>query len=64
MKQDVKEYYTVTEAARYLGYERSTVRRHCETGRLKAIKHSGGYIIKLKDLQEFIKPPRGNPKYF
>lgn len=54
-KESPKAFLSTAEAAQHLGVSEATVRRWCETGRLKASKRWFRWQIRKEDLQKMIK---------
>lgn len=54
---NLKDYLTVTEAAKILGVSSITLRRWDNEGKLKAIKHpiNRYRLYKKKELEEFLR---------
>ena len=57
------DYYTIQQAAVYLGKNPSQVWRYCRDGLLKKkMLHMQSFILK-SDVHNFTPPPPGNPAF-
>ena len=51
---DIKDYYTVGEAAEQLGYTRANVTRLIRAGELHAVKRGRRYLVLPADIDAYI----------
>jgi len=51
---DIKDYYTVEEAAETLGYTRANITRLVRTKKLPALHRGRRYLILKSDVENFI----------
>ncbi len=65
MSTTMPGFYTIDEAAEYLGIAGGGVSRYCRLGRIKAQRVGQAWLIKHDDLLAFKKKPRraGNPNF-
>jgi excisionase family DNA binding protein len=56
------QFISVREAARLLGVEPRSITRYCASGRLKAARMLGRWIIPDDALAAFERPPNGRPR--
>jgi excisionase family DNA binding protein len=58
---DIKNYVTVTEAAKMLKRNERIVRRYIEKGYLRAERLGRAYLIDVEEIKRFEYPRPGNP---
>ncbi len=65
MSTTIADFFTIDEAAAFLGIADSGVRRYCRLGRLKAERKGNDWLIPKKVLVAFKRTPRprGNPNF-
>lgn len=56
-------FYTVTEAATYLGRSHAQVTRYVSQGLIKAEKQGNQWFIPENEVVNFKPPLRGNPEF-
>lgn len=59
------EYYTVLDAAKYLGYSEHTVRTYLLLGSLRGKKLGQNWLVSQEECDRYLrtKKPRGNPNF-
>ena len=59
------EYYTVTDAAKYLNYSEHTVRTYLLEGCLRGKKLGQNWLVSQEECDRFkqSRKPRGNPNF-
>jgi excisionase family DNA binding protein len=59
------EFYTVTDAAKYLGFSEHTVRTYLLTGSLRGQKIGQNWLVSQAECDRYKKSrkPRGNPNF-
>jgi len=55
MKNEFKDFYTVTEVVRITGLRDSKIKYLIKRGKLKAIKAGWQWLIRKEDLEQFMK---------
>lgn len=51
----MKEYYRVSEAAKLIGVQASTLRKYADSGRIQSTRNPGGHrVFSLKHIKEFL----------
>lgn len=60
-KTALEGYYTIEEAAKYLGVSKNSAWRQAHIGKLESIQAAGRAFIPKAVLQKFVMPKRGNP---
>jgi excisionase family DNA binding protein len=55
MKNEFKDFYTVTDVVRITGLRDSKIKYLIKRGKLKAIKAGWQWLIRKEDLEQFMK---------
>jgi len=65
MKQPtlIPGYYRIKEAAKVLNRSESQVSRYISNGLLKAVDLGHQKLLRQRDVDKFVSPPRGNPNF-
>lgn len=56
-------YYTVDEAAKVIGVNRSQISRYIKKGRLPKVNVGQSLLIEQQAVHNFKRKPRGNPAF-
>jgi len=60
---ELEQYVTSVEAAKVLGKSRNQVLKYVRDGLLPGVRVGQNVLINIKDLEQFVPPPRGNPMF-
>jgi hypothetical protein len=61
VKPSLEGYYSISEAAKYLGKRSNSVWHQAKNGNLKTVSVSGRLFVKESVLKSFVMPKQGNP---